>query len=46
MGAILPAVTLVLREADVGRVIQIDPVIAAVDAAMHELGAGVAQNEP
>ena len=46
MGAILPAVTLVLREADVERVIQMDAVIAAVDAAMHELGDGTAQNEP
>src|SRR4029077_20267436 len=46
MGVILPAVTLVLREADVERVIQMDPVIAAVEAAMRELGAGVAQNEP
>jgi alanine dehydrogenase len=46
MGAILPAVTLVLREADVERVIQMDPVIAAVEAAMRELGAGTAQNEP
>src|SRR6267378_533190 len=46
MGAILPAVTLVLREADVERVIQMDPVIAAVEAAMRELGSGTAQNEP
>src|SRR5487761_1334273 len=46
IGAILPAVTLVLREADVERVIQMDPVIAAVEAAMRELGSGVAQNEP
>src|SRR5487761_1745730 len=46
IGAILPAVTLVLREADVERVIQMDPVIAAVEAAMRELGAGIAQNEP
>jgi alanine dehydrogenase len=46
MGAILPAVTLVLREADVERVIQMDAVIAAVDAAARELGAGTAQNEP
>ena len=38
--------TLVLREADVERVIQMDPVIAAVEAAMRELGAGIAQNEP
>jgi alanine dehydrogenase len=46
MGAILPAVTLVLREADVKRVIQMDAVIAALEAAMRELGAGIAQNEP
>jgi ornithine cyclodeaminase/alanine dehydrogenase-like protein (mu-crystallin family) len=46
MGAILPAVTLVLREADVERVIQMDPVIAAVEASMRELGSGTAQNEP
>jgi alanine dehydrogenase len=46
MGAILPAVTLVLREADVKRVIQMDPVIASVKAAMRELGEGTAQNEP
>jgi ornithine cyclodeaminase/alanine dehydrogenase-like protein (mu-crystallin family) len=46
MGAILPAVTLVLREADVERVVQMDPVIAAVQAAMRELGDGTAQNEP
>ena len=38
--------TLVLREADVERVIQMDPVIAAVDAATRELGSGKAQNEP
>jgi len=46
MGVILPAVTLVLREANVEQVIQMDPVIAAVEGAMRELGAGVAQNEP
>jgi ornithine cyclodeaminase/alanine dehydrogenase-like protein (mu-crystallin family) len=46
MGAILPAVTLVLREADVERVIQMDPVITAVEAAMRDLGSGAAQNEP
>src|ERR1700694_239162 len=46
MGAILPAVTLVLREADVKRVIQMDPVIASVEAAMRDLGEGTAQNEP
>jgi alanine dehydrogenase len=39
-------VTLVLRETDVERVIQMDPVIAAVEAAMRELGGGIAQNEP
>jgi ornithine cyclodeaminase/alanine dehydrogenase-like protein (mu-crystallin family) len=46
MGAILPAVTLVLRESDVERVIQMDDVIAAVESAMRELGEGTAQNEP
>jgi ornithine cyclodeaminase/alanine dehydrogenase-like protein (mu-crystallin family) len=39
-------VTLILREADVQRVIEIDDIIAAVTAAMKELGDGVAQNEP
>jgi alanine dehydrogenase len=38
--------TLVLREADVQRVIEMDSVIAAVEASMRELGAGTAQNEP
>lgn len=38
--------TLILREADVERVIEMDSVIAAVEAAMRELGAGTAQNEP
>ena len=38
--------TLVLREADVKRVIKMDAVIAAVEGSMRELGAGVAQNEP
>ena len=38
--------TLVLRETDVERVIQMDAVIAAVEASMRELGAGTAQNEP
>ena len=46
MGAILPAVALVLREADVKRVLEMDAVIAAVEAAMRELGEGMAQNEP
>jgi alanine dehydrogenase len=46
MGAILPAVTLVLREADVQQVVEMDPVLAAVEAAMKELGDGIAQNEP
>src|SRR5579872_1540252 len=44
--AILPAVALILREADVQRLIEMDDVIAAVEAAMRELGEGVAQNEP
>ncbi len=38
--------TLVLREADVERVIEMDAVIAAVETAMRELGEGKAQNEP
>lgn len=46
MGAILPAVALVLREADVKRVLEMDAIIAAVAAAMRELGEGKAQNEP
>src|SRR6202171_6723629 len=47
MGApIPPAVTLVLREADVQAVIEMDDIIASVTAAMKELGDGVAQNEP
>ncbi len=37
---------LVLREADVKRVLEMDAVIAAVEAAMRELGEGKAQNEP
>ena len=37
---------LLLREADVQAVIEMDDVIAAVTAAMKELGEGVAQNEP
>jgi alanine dehydrogenase len=44
--AILPAVALILREADVQELIEMDDVIAAVEAAMLELGDGVAQNEP
>ncbi len=43
---ILPGMTLVLREADVMRVVDMDAVIGAVENAMHELGEGVAQNEP
>jgi len=39
-------VALILREADVQRIIEIDDIIAAVTAAMKELGEGVAQNEP
>ncbi len=37
---------LVLREADVKRVIEMDGVIGAVEGAMRELGEGKAQNEP
>src|ERR1700730_13010184 len=46
MRAILPAVALILREADVQELIEMDDVIAAVTAAMKELGEGIAQNEP
>jgi ornithine cyclodeaminase/alanine dehydrogenase-like protein (mu-crystallin family) len=46
MGAILPAVPLLLREADVQELIEMDDVITAVRAAMTELGNGTAQNEP
>jgi alanine dehydrogenase len=38
--------TLVLREADVVQVVDMDAVIGAVERAMRELGDGVAQNEP
>ncbi len=38
--------TLVLREADVSQVVDMDAVIGAVEAAMRELGEGVAQNVP
>lgn len=37
---------LVLREADVSQVLDMDKVIAAVESSMRELGQGVAQNEP
>ena len=37
---------LILREADVQELIEMDDVIAAVTAAMKELGEGIAQNEP
>src|SRR5712692_5475642 len=46
MGAILPAVPLLLREADVQELIEMDDTITAVRAAMTELGNGTAQNEP
>ncbi len=38
--------TLVLREADVSQVVDMDAVIGAVENAMRELGEGVAQNVP
>ena len=44
--AILPAVTLILREADIRQVIDMDAVIGAVEKSMRELGEGTAQNEP
>jgi alanine dehydrogenase len=46
MGAILPAVALILREADVQELIEMDDVIEAVRSATKELGEGTAQNEP
>jgi ornithine cyclodeaminase/alanine dehydrogenase-like protein (mu-crystallin family) len=46
MGAILPAVALILREADVQALIEMDDVIKAVRDSMVELGRGTAQNEP
>jgi ornithine cyclodeaminase/alanine dehydrogenase-like protein (mu-crystallin family) len=39
-------VALILRESDVQDLIEMDEVIAAVEAAMRELGEGEAQNEP
>jgi len=39
-------VTRILREEDVAQVVDMDAVIAAVTAAMRELGEGKAQNEP
>jgi alanine dehydrogenase len=39
-------VALILREADVQELIEMDDIIAAVTSAMRELGEGVAQNEP
>jgi alanine dehydrogenase len=39
-------VTLILREADVRQVVDMDAVIGAVESAMRELGEGVAQNQP
>jgi ornithine cyclodeaminase/alanine dehydrogenase-like protein (mu-crystallin family) len=39
-------VTLVLREADVSQVLDMDAVIGAVENAMRELGEGIAQNVP
>src|SRR5216684_3865073 len=38
--------TLVLREADVRQVVDMDAVIGAVETSMRELGDGTAQNEP
>ncbi len=43
---IVPAMTLVLREADVRQVVDMDAVIGAVESSMRELGDGTAQNEP
>src|SRR5258708_21095957 len=43
---IVPAMTLVLREADVRQVVDMEAVIGAVETSMRELGDGTAQNEP
>jgi len=39
-------VALILREGDVQELIEMDEVIKAIEAAMKELGDGIAQNEP
>jgi ornithine cyclodeaminase len=44
--AILSAVALLLREADVETVVDMAAVMSAVEAAMRELGGGSAQNQP
>jgi alanine dehydrogenase len=46
VGAIVTAMARLLREADVAQTADMDAVIAAVTAAMRELGEGKAQNEP
>ncbi|MDQ6772575.1 MAG: ornithine cyclodeaminase family protein [Candidatus Dormibacteraeota bacterium] len=38
--------TLLLREADVKKLAEMGPVVAAVEAAMRDLGAGLAENQP
>src|SRR5260370_3338579 len=43
---IVPAMALVLREADVRQVVDMDAVIGAVETSMRELGEGTAKNEP
>jgi ornithine cyclodeaminase/alanine dehydrogenase-like protein (mu-crystallin family) len=44
--AILSAVALLLREADVERLAEMGPVLDAVESAMVSLGSGSAQNQP
>jgi len=44
--AIVSAVALLLRESDVEPLLDMDRVMAAVEAATHELGEGIAQNQP
>jgi ornithine cyclodeaminase/alanine dehydrogenase-like protein (mu-crystallin family) len=39
-------VALILREADIQELVEMDDVITAVESAMAELGEGIAQNEP
>jgi ornithine cyclodeaminase/alanine dehydrogenase-like protein (mu-crystallin family) len=43
---IVDSVALILREHDVERLAQMPEIVAAVEAAMRELGAGEAQNQP
>jgi ornithine cyclodeaminase/alanine dehydrogenase-like protein (mu-crystallin family) len=43
---ILSAMALLLRESDVQHLIQMEPILAAVESAMRDLGLGKAENQP